>query len=97
MKNGTNESNEMAEAMDELYGVYCNLYNEQLAGAVPEYEEWFRPEFAPPDKPWADAGEAASAMGSLISELYEDCDNVEEMLEDAGLTDGLARLFGLEL
>lgn len=79
----------MEEKLDELYGVYCNLYNEQLEAAEPDYAEYFTDEFAPPDEPWKDKETAASYMGNLLGELYESCDNIEEVLDDAGFTEEL--------
>ena len=87
----------MKEKLETLYDVYCNLYNEQLEAAEPGYEEYFTNEFAPPDEPWTDKETAASSMNNLLGELYESCDNIEEVLSNAGLTEELQKYFdGLE-
>ncbi len=87
----------MEENLEELYDVYCNLYNEQLEAAEPDYEEYFTDEFAPPDELWIDKETAASYMSNLLGELYESCDNIEEVLDDAGLTQELGNHFGIKV
>lgn len=85
------------EAIDALYAVYCDAYNDQLDAAEEWYLEEFEPRFAPPDEPWATKEDAKSAFESLVSELYEDRDDTDELLNDCGLTEELIEFFGLDM
>lgn len=79
--------------MDIYESAYHFLFADQLIAAEPDYEEWFCAEFNPDNIDWNDEDCAKSALSRLLDELYESCDNYEELLEMAGLAeDDLAAL-----
>lgn len=68
-------------------GVYQNLWNELMEAAEPNYIDYLTGHFLEPDEvDWDSDFDVAVALGSLINEVYESCDDADEVMDDAGHT-----------
>jgi len=67
-------------------GIYRTLYDDQLEGATDDYRKEFEANYSPDDIDWAYETGAKDSLCSLLSELYEDRTDFEELVANAGLT-----------
>lgn len=71
---------------ETLESCYRRLYEYQAEGAVSIYMEFLKEEFDPDAIDWDDAISAKSALNSMVSEIYEDCTDPEDVLGSCGVT-----------
>lgn len=71
---------------EALENCYRRLYECQTEGATDSYMSYLKEEFAPDEIDWDDAISAKSALNSMVSEIYEDCTDAEDVLDDCGVT-----------
>ena len=67
-------------------GNYRTLYEDQLEGATEDYHREFEANNSPDSIDWTYEAGAKDSLCSLLSELYEDRTDFEELVTNAGLT-----------
>lgn len=63
---------------------YRYMYEDQLVAAEDDYLEMFEGDFNPDDIDWSDPS-CKDALRGLLNELYEDCTDLADLIEAAGL------------
>lgn len=71
---------------ETLESCYRRLYKYQTEGATSSYTDFLKEEFDPDTIDWDDIISAKSALNAMISEIYEDCTDPEDVLDDCGVT-----------
>lgn len=66
--------------------IYRTLYDDQLEGATEDYRKEFEASYSPDDIDWSYEAGAKDSLCSLLSELYEDRTDFDELVTNAGLT-----------
>lgn len=71
---------------ETLESCYRRLYEYQTEAAADSYTSYLKEKFDPDEIDWDDVISAKSALNSMISEIYEDCTDPEDVLDDCGVT-----------